>query len=117
MNWEPITESELKDMILQAETRMEPPQSRLWSTIKILPQQWQQMTYGSFWVVAIIGELVLWFNDIEEGFNVSHYKKYGEIEEYWCNQDQLEWAVQSLLDILQQGYTSPKLGPPEALEY
>lgn len=105
MDWQPITELEVWDKILQGESRMNPDQSRLWSAIKILPQKWQQTSYGTegngFWVVAILGELVLWFNDIEDGFNVSRYKNYGEIEEYWCNQDELEWAVQSLLNLIQ----------------
>lgn len=64
-------------------------------------REMQQSPYGDlgggFWVVAIIGRFVAWFNDIEDGFNVSRYSKYGVIGEYWCNQDELEWAMQRVL--------------------
>lgn len=116
MDWQPITESQIRERILQAEARMNPQQSRLWSMIKILPQKWQQTPHGTeghgFWVVAILGVLVLWFNDIEDGFNVSRYKNHGEIEEYWCNQDELEWAVQSLLNLIQHDHPLPNSSPP-----
>jgi hypothetical protein len=107
MDWQPITESEIRDKVIQAEARMNAEQSRLWSVMKIDPKKWEQTPYGTkgngFWAVAIIGQSVVWFNDIEDGFNVSNYKKYGAIEEYWCNQDELEWTVQSLLNCIQSG--------------
>src|SRR5688500_1409719 len=51
---------------------------------------------------------VLWFNDIEEGFNVSRFERAGEIRstEYWCNQDPLERALPLL-----QGKAAVRLGP------
>ncbi|ASZ14769.1 hypothetical protein CK934_02150 [Chitinophaga sp. MD30] len=71
-----------------------------WLTIKIDPAKWEEEEYGAegngFWVVALIGNRVIWYNDIEEGFNISTYKKYGTIAEYWCNQDKLYIAINSL---------------------
>lgn len=108
MNWEPISELELWDYINNAEIRMNIEQQRLWEVIRIDPQKWQEKQYGTlgggFWVVAIIGQSVIWFNDIEDGFNISQYKQYGVISEYWCNEDELEFAIQRLLDCIQQGY-------------
>jgi len=49
-------------------------------------------------VVAIYGKTIIWYNDIEEGFNHSSYRQYGEIKECWCNQDNLEWVLQGLLN-------------------
>lgn len=116
MDWQPITESDIWDKVIQAESRMNAEQSRLWSVIKINPQKWQQMPYGNegngFWVVALLGEFVVWFNDIEHGFNVSNYRKFGVIEDYWCNQNELEWTIQSLLNCIQSGYSLPKCSPP-----
>ena len=31
---------------------------------------------GGFWVVALLGETVVWFNDIEDGFNRSHFCRF-----------------------------------------
>lgn len=102
MTWQALTEAELRDYLNEAEVRMNPEQHQFWDMIKITPEKWQQEPYGSrgggFWAVAVIGRQVVWFNDIEEGFNVSAYKHYGIIGTYWCNQDQLEWTIQSLLN-------------------
>jgi len=53
---------------------------------------------------------VLWYNDIEDGFNVSRFEARGEIprDEYWCDRDPLHWALVRL-----QGEPGALLGPPE----
>ncbi len=86
---------------------MEPAEQRLWEAIRIEPERWQQHPYGDpgegFWAVAIVGKTVLWYNDIEEGFNRSRYDRYGTIEDYWCNQDELEIAMRYLVSALESG--------------
>lgn len=66
--------------------------------------KWQQHPYGDpgggFWVVALIGRTVIWYNDVEEGFNRSCYSVYGEIEDYWCNEDELEFTIAFLVNAL-----------------
>lgn len=121
MNWTPISEAQLWDKILQAELRMDAVQSRLWEMLKVNPSKWQQSPWGDagggFWTVGLMGEHVVWFNDIEDGFNISKYKTHGRIEDYWCNQDELEEAVQSLLNALEHGYSFVRASPPIAGEY
>jgi hypothetical protein len=86
---------------------MSPQISRLWEVIKISPEKWSEKTYGTtgggFWVVAMIGNRVIWYNDIEDGFNCSSYVVAGRLAEYFCNQDELELAVQNLLPIIETG--------------
>lgn len=118
MTWEPISEADLRDRINYSCDRMTPEQSKLWEVIKIHPQKWKEETYGElgggFWVVAIIGSSVVWFNDIEYGFNQSVYSELGKIDEYCCNQDELEWTVQDVINLLEDGYYSAgKSGPPQ----
>jgi hypothetical protein len=107
MEWEPISESAIWDKINTACLRMDPVQERIWEVVKVIPEKWQQHPHGDvgggFWAVAIIGCRVLWFNDIEDGFNLSVYSRFGQIDEYWCNQDELEWAVQRVANILESG--------------
>jgi len=43
---------------------------------------------------------VNWYNDIEEGFNRSGYSTYGTIDDYWCNQDELELTAQYLMNAI-----------------
>jgi hypothetical protein len=54
---------------------------------------------GGFWVIAVIRDKVLWYNDIEGGFNVSRFDRYGTIpsDEYRSNQDTLTLALRELL--------------------
>ena len=97
MSWEPITQQELKKKLDEAVLRMDSNQRKLWNIIKIELEKWSEPTNGAagngFWIVAIFGNKVIWYNDIEEGFNCSPYTKFGTIGEYWCNQDNLEWTI------------------------
>ncbi|WP_198043905.1 hypothetical protein [Janthinobacterium sp. 1_2014MBL_MicDiv] len=89
---------------------MGPQVLRLWESIKIPPEKWAEQTYGTvgggFWVVAVIGSRVIWFHDIEDGFNCSSYVVAGKLSEYFCNQDELEIAVQNMLAIIETGRDS-----------
>jgi hypothetical protein len=71
---------------------------------------------GGFWVVGLFGRVVIWFNDIEDGFNRSTHRQYGAIEEYSCNQDELELAVQHVLTATEVGYdVGGRRGPPQPI--
>ena len=65
--------------------------------------------------MAVHDELVLWFNDIEDGFNVSRFDRRGEIpaHEYWCNQDEIAWALDRLRAEASGGRGPPEPIPPE----
>lgn len=120
MKWTPITELEIWDAINESYERMSLEQRRIWEVIKIQPVKWKQDPYGDegkgFWVVALIGNTVIWFNDIEDGFNRSSFKEYGKIEEYYCNQDELEWQVQGVINQMRDGYDSTgRCGEPQPI--
>ncbi|MBA4182238.1 MAG: hypothetical protein C0506_16770 [Anaerolinea sp.] len=105
--WQPITEDALLKRIAQGEARMSVAQARLWNAVRVQPQRWQQDPYGiegnGFWVVGLIGKTVIWYNDREDGFNRSRYLSHGTIEDYWCNQDELEITVGYLVAALEKG--------------
>lgn len=100
--WKPILLLDLKHLILKGELEMSDEQLNFWDLIKIEPEKWEEKEYGTegsgFWVVAIFGRQVIWYNDIEDGFNISGYKKYARIEEYQCNQLELNGSVIGLMD-------------------
>jgi len=121
MDWQPISESKLWDEINGAEARMSPQQDRVWAAIRVDPQKWQLQPWGApgngFWVVAILGQVVLWYNDIEDGFNCSRYSEHGVISDYWCNQHDLEHAVQRLINMIETGRPlDGAMGPPRVLD-
>ncbi len=100
MDWMPIGEGELTSLIADAVATMEQPARSLWSLLRVRPARWQQSPWGDegggFWVVGVLGERAIWFNDIEWGFNISRYQTYGVIAEYVCNQDELRHTMDSL---------------------
>jgi hypothetical protein len=113
VDWEPISEPALLARIAQGQARMSQAECRLWEAIRIPPQKWQQNPYGEqgngFWVVAIIGGTVIWYNDIEDGFNRSRFSKFWTIDDYWCNQDELEITVGYLMNALNRGHDIVRL--------
>lgn len=119
-DWQTITLEELEAEMLDAVSRMDLQQRRLWEVIRINPEKWQQDPYGNegggFWVVGLVGSTAVWYNDIECGFNLSSYSSHGIIDEYWCNDDELEWAVQRLLILIMTGQSSGSFGPPVPLK-
>ncbi|WP_306227153.1 hypothetical protein [Bosea beijingensis] len=74
----------------------------VWRCIAITPRKWELSPLGElgggFWVVAIFGASVIWYNDIEDGYNVSTYPTLGEIGAYGADQYELEHVLQQLIN-------------------
>jgi len=104
--WTPISLTELKEWISKGESKLEGEPLNFWNLIKIAPQKWQEKEYGDegggFWVVAVFGNAVVFYNDIEDGFNISPYTAYGQISKYACEQSELDWIVERLYNSLKQ---------------
>jgi hypothetical protein len=120
IEWKPISLHELYNEIQKTETDLNGELWNFWELIKIYPVKWDENKYGSegggFWVVAICGTKIIWYNDIEDGFNISNYKKMGEIDGYYCNQDELSWTVTRLFDLVKfGGDIIGQAGPPQNL--
>lgn len=113
MDWEPISRQALQKRVEQGVARMTQSQLQLWRAIEIEPVKWAQHPYGDdgdgFWVVAIIGSVVIWYNDREDGFNRSVYSSFGEIEDYMCNSDELETAVDYVVNAIRSGQDITKM--------
>ena len=118
-NWLAIPEATLNELICESVAKMNPTERRLWELVRIKPVKWQLPPWGDlgggFWVVGIIGTGVLWYNDIEDGFNRSPYTTYGIIGAYLCNQDELDIAIYNLLLQLETGQRAGSFGPPEPI--
>ena len=98
--WEPIALEEINKKIAGSLPAMEPDVRTFWELVKVSPVKWSGGEYGAggggFWVVAVLGDRAIWYNDIEEGFNVSHFDWPGVLKELNCNQSQLDWEVRWL---------------------
>ena len=107
MDWEPISLSKLSEDIRDALTKATAPEKRLWRFIRIAPTKWVHHPWsdkgGGFWVVAVWGNNCLYYNDIEDGYNISTFKEYGVIEQYCSNQDELQWVLHRLVEQISAG--------------
>ena len=93
--WKPTSRQEIAEIISDAESKMIPGAKQLWEFIKLpKPEKWEQNPMGNegggFWVVAVMGSCCLYYNDIEDGFNESPFDKWGVINDYQCDQNELQ---------------------------
>ncbi|HUA99408.1 MAG TPA: hypothetical protein VMA34_13850 [Terracidiphilus sp.] len=124
MSWKPISEEMLLEKINRGRLQMNPLERRFWDAVCITPEKWKLTPYGDlgggFWVVAVLGSTVVWYNDVENGFNRSRYARFGTIPqgEYWCNQDELQWTIGQLRGFVVSGENpGGQSGPPIVGEY
>jgi hypothetical protein len=40
----------------------------------------------------------IWYNDIEEGFNVSEFSEIGSLDAYGTEQNELQWTINKIND-------------------
>lgn len=115
--WSPIPLDELRGLIRQSEAEMDATERLLWGLVAIPPEKWALSPWGDlgggFWAVGLIGRQVIWYNDIEHGFNVSHYEAVGVISQYWCNQDELHHVLWQLRQQIEAGTPLGRFRPPE----
>lgn len=99
---------------------MESRERLLWDLVRVTPMKWRLPPWGDmgggFWVVGIIGCRVIWYNDIEHGFNVSRYEKAGTIAKYWCNQDELHHVIWQLSQQIETCCPMGFFGPPDVVD-
>jgi hypothetical protein len=114
MTWHPISLADLQARLSRDLAECSVDQLEFFRRTSMVPAKWCLASWGDqgggFWAVAVHMNRVLWYNDIEDGFNVSRFEVHGEIarDEYWCNQGSLRWALPKL-----QGEPGTSSGAPE----
>ena len=105
--WSPISDKQPLTFIEQGTPSLSEEEYRFFEMIKIPLQKWQLPPWGDqgggFWVLGVFGSIVLWYNDIEEGFNFSFYSVTGQIGKYWCNQDDFDIFIKRVYKYFQTG--------------
>lgn len=101
--WPPIALENLYAEINKTEHLLEKELRNFWKLIKVEPVKWSEKEFGAdsdgFWVIAICGKRIIWYNDIEEGFTISNFDKFGEIDNYNCDDFELNQVVWQLYNI------------------
>jgi len=102
MTWRPLTIEELREIVAHDLRHCSDELCAYFVSVGFEPAKWQQFPFGDegngFWAVASDQGRVLWYNDIEDGFNVSTFTDWGTIpsDEYWCNQHELKEGLLAL---------------------
>jgi hypothetical protein len=88
--WEPTTIEDLTAEMTDTLSQWDDAVASAWRQISIVPEKWACSPMGDmgggFWAVGIRGNTVIWYNDIEGGFNEGPFTTHGRIDEYRCEQ-------------------------------
>lgn len=100
MSWSPIQKFELAELIASGLAEADDSVREAWERIRIEPQKWRCSPWGDdgggFFVVAVSGDSVIWFNDIEGGFNTCSFRGRGIIDDYRSNQSDFADVLNAL---------------------
>ncbi|MCB1588634.1 MAG: hypothetical protein KDI56_07010 [Xanthomonadales bacterium] len=119
--WEAVALEELRDLINQSLAQSSAESRRVFGLIQIPPEKWALPPWGDqgggFWVIAVLGQSAIWYNDIEEGFNCSPFTRLGILDQYACDQLELHHWLFRLNHYLAtgKGFPGEGLGAPEAI--
>lgn len=98
----PLSREQIVAMIATGLARYDEDVQTTWAQIQIEPEKWRCSPWGDdgggFWAVAVVDDQVLWYNDIEEGFNRSVFSERGTIGQYGCSQA----SITDVLDDLER---------------
>jgi hypothetical protein len=94
--WRPITDEELRDLLEVQLAACAPERRELFERHRVIPYRAPLVRYGKrelVFVVAVKDGEALYYEDVEDGFNLSPLSESGEILQHWCNQDDLQYAL------------------------
>lgn len=116
MDWQPATIEEVKQIVEEDLSKCDSEQFSVYEKYKVEPYLAPIIRYGEEETVVIVarkGDEVIYWEDVEDGFNVSPISPDGRILEHWCNQDELNSALNFWIEGRSPG---GKFGPAKPLE-
>jgi hypothetical protein len=116
MEWQPATVEEVMKIVRDDLAECDEEQLVAFKRYAVEPYVAPILRYGEMGnaiVVARRGDEVIYWEDVEEGFNLSPVALDGRILEHWCNQDELRFALNAWIE----GRGRPvRLGPAMPIE-
>jgi hypothetical protein len=101
MVWHPATVEEVKEIVRRDLAECDEEQLSVFERYRVEPYVAPIRRYGkteSIVVVARRGDEVIYWEDVEEGFNLSPVAHDGRILEHRCNQDELRLALNAWIE-------------------
>jgi hypothetical protein len=116
MEWKSASIEDVKQIVQDDLAECDGEQVAAFNRYAVKPYVAPILRYGemeSAVVVARKDNEVIYWEDVEEGFNISPVAADGRILEHWCNQDTLNIALNSWIE----GRTRPgRFGPAIPIE-
>ena len=116
MDWEPATIDAVKDIVKAHLKQFNSQQIAIFRQYSVEPYFASIVRYGkaeSVVVVAQKSDEVIYWEDVEEGFNISLTGPGGHVLEHCCNQDELGVALRRLIQSRQ--FRTGSFGPAKPL--
>lgn len=116
MTWAPTTQTELESLIKAELEACSKEQKEIFVLYRVPLRKAQIVRCGKpefIFIVAQRGDEVMYYEDVEEGFNISPLAGDGSIKEHWCNQDDLQHALNWWL--YPNDPQLPKIGPAKKI--
>jgi len=96
--WKPATISEVEEIVAEDLQQCSDDERALFERVRVPFYRAPIIRYGREETVVVVarkGNDVLYWEDVEEGFNLSPVDENGLILEHWCNQDELPIALRT----------------------
>ena len=96
MSYKPITKSEIEAILSRELEECPPFLKSVFVKYRVPLKKYALERYGNFeevFVAAINGSEVMYYEDVEEGWNFSPVSEGGVLLEHGCNQDELKFAL------------------------
>lgn len=100
-DWQPATIKEVHEIVARGLSACDAEQLAAFNKYRLQPFSAPIVRYGqteSVVVVARNGDEVIYWEDVEDGFNVSPISPDGRVLEHWCNDDELRLALNAWIE-------------------
>jgi len=115
-DWQPATIVKVNEIVARDIKACDAEQLAAFSNYRIEPFSAPIVRHGQVENVVVVarnGDQVIYYEDVEHGFNVSPMSPDGQILEHWCNDDELRFALNAWID--GRGLAG-RVGPPVPLK-
>ncbi len=115
-DWQPATIENIKLIVATGLSACDAEQRAAFERYRVEPFRAPIVRYGETGTVVVVarnGNEVMYYEDVEEGFNVSPIAPEGLILEHWCNQDELPFALNAWIE----GRFYCRLGPANPVAF
>ena len=100
-DWQPATIEEVKEIVVRDLKDCDAEQLAAFDKYRVEPFSAPLVRYGQLESVVVVArndDRVIYYEDVEEGFNISPISTDGRVLEHWCNQDELRLALNAWIE-------------------